>query len=152
MIKHIRRKLEEDEIVDYIIQTYAKESMIENRLLSFINEQAHNEDERKEMLASLDKFNTAYDDAIFDKLKKKLFGVNKDQYILTHLELSVCFLACTKRYYPEVIIDILWIDKERFCQVVQSFETKLISSGYKLPKRYRAMQPVIRSFCKATSV
>ncbi|MDR0659987.1 MAG: hypothetical protein LBG19_04130 [Prevotellaceae bacterium] len=148
MFKNLKKKAEEEnKIVDYIIQIYAEQSIIDGRLLDFIDEKAHTEGEKRELLASLDRYNTLlHEHPMFDKLKKQLFGADKNLLILTHIELSVCFLANTKKYYPEAIIDMLWIDKERFEKVVQSLETKLCKGGYRLPSGYKAMQPFIHEY------
>lgn len=148
MFKCAKKKLEkENRIVDYIIQTYSEQSVIDGRLLDFINEKAHSEKEKSEMLASLDGYNTLlYESSMFDSFKKLLFGIDKNLLILTHLELSLCFLINTKKYFPEAITDILWIDKERFCQVVQSLESKMVKGGYRLPAGYKAMQPIVHEY------
>ena len=145
--RFLKKQEEENSIVDYIIQTYAEASIADGKLLCFIAGNAKNEEEKNEMLASLDRYNTLlYEHPIFDRFKKQLFGSAKDLLILTHIELSVCFLISTKKYYPEAIIDILWIDKKRFCQVVQSLERKLAAGKYKLPKGYKAMQHMISEY------
>ncbi|MDR0660463.1 MAG: hypothetical protein LBG19_06620 [Prevotellaceae bacterium] len=120
MFNHAKKKQEEENtIVDHIIQVYAEQSTVDSKLLDFINEKAYNEEEKRELLVSLDKYNTLlFEHPMFDKFKKRLFGTNKNQLILTHIELSVCFLISTQKYYPEAIIDILWIDKERFREIV----------------------------------
>ncbi|MDR0659670.1 MAG: hypothetical protein LBG19_02475 [Prevotellaceae bacterium] len=116
MFKRAKKKLEEENcIVDYIIQVYAEQSILDSKLLNFINEKASCEEEKRELLASLDRYKTLLNEnPMFDKFKKRLFGADKNLLILTHIELSVCFLISTKKYYPETITDILWINKERF--------------------------------------
>lgn len=153
MFKCRKKKIErENSIVDYIIQTYADVYSADSKLLCFIDENTESEDEKNKILASLDKYNTLlYECSIFDEFKKQLFRANKHLPILTHLELSVCFLVNTKMYYPEAIIDALWIDKKRLRQVVQSLEAKIAEGGYKLPKGYKAMQQHLHSFCKSAN-
>lgn len=147
MIFKKKAKKNEDEIVDKLIQLYSSERTVEQRILDYVERQAKTEHEKNEMLQSLNDYkHTQYPDAIFDDFKKQLFGANKKGCMLTHLELSVCFLICTKNYFPEVIIDILWIDKNEFQQVIQSLEDKITRHGYKLPKSYLEMQPIVRSF------
>lgn len=139
----------EDEIVDNIIQIYASERSAEEKMLDYIERQAKTEHEKREMIAALEGFKQSYYyDAMFNGFKKQLFGANKRGCMLTHLELSVCFLVCTKKFYPEVIIDILWIDKGQFRQVVQSLEGKMANHGYKLPASYLEMKPFILEYCK----
>lgn len=144
-----KKQEEENTIVDYIIQVYAEQSTVDSKLLDFINEKAYNEEEKRELLASLDRYNTLLNEhPIFDKLKKQLFGADKNLLILNHIELSVCFLISTCKYYPEAIIDMLWIDKERFKEVVLSLEKKLAKDRYRFPKGYKAMQPFVHEYCK----
>lgn len=145
-----KRQEEENNLVDYIIQVYAEQSTVDSKLLNFVNEKAYREEEKSELLTSLDKYNTLlFEHPMFDKFKKKLFGIDKNLAILTHIELSVCFLASTTKYYPEAIIDTLSIDKERFCQVVQSLENKIAKGKYRFPKGYKVMRPFIYQYCKA---
>lgn len=148
MFKRVKKKLkEENAIVDYIIQTFGKKYEVEQRLFSYIEEHVNRDIERKEMLTSLDKYDMELcEHPIFDRFKKRLFGADKNRCCLTHIELVVCFLANTKKYYPEVIIDMLWIDKKRFCQIVQLLEKKLIKGKYRLPKGYKAMQSILKEY------
>lgn len=143
-----RKQEEENTIVDYIIQVYAEQSMVDEKMIGFINERARNEEEKREMLTSLERYNTLlFEQPLFDRFKKQLFGADKNLYILNHLELSVCYLASTTKYYPEAIIDIMWIDKDRLRVVVQSLEAKMAKGKYRLPKGYKAMQPLIHKYC-----
>lgn len=150
MFNRARKKQEEENtIVDYIIQVYAEQSTVDSKLLDFINEKVYNEEEKRELLASLDRYNTLlHEHPIFDKFKKRLFGADKNLYILSHIELSVCFLANTTKYYPEAIIDMLWIDKERFCQIVKSLENKLSKGKYRLPKGYMTIRHTMQEYCQ----
>lgn len=149
MFKRIKKKLKKEGcMVDYIIQIFADQNSIDYKLLNFINEKVYREEEKRELLASLDKYNTQlYDHSIFDRFKKRLLGAKNNQPILTLIELSVCFLISTQMYYPETIIDILWIDKVRFREIVQSLEAKLAKEKHRLPKGYIAMQPLIYAYC-----
>ena len=148
ILKYFTRQDEEDTIVDHIIQAYAEQNTEDSNLLDLINEESREQDEKQEMLSLLDKYNTmAYEHPVFNKLKKRLFGKDKNTPMLTHIEFSVCFLANTRKYYPEAIMDILWIEKERFCQLIQSLEQKLVKGEYSLPKGYKAMQPLIHEYC-----
>ena len=139
----------EDEIVDRIIQLYASERTAEQKMLDYIERQAKTEQQKRDMVASLEdlKQSNGYD-AMFNGFKKQLFGTNKRSCMLTHLELSVCFLICTKRLYPEVITDMLWIDREQLRQTVLSLEDKITRHGYKLPASYLEMKPHILEYCK----
>ncbi|MDR0660188.1 MAG: hypothetical protein LBG19_05185 [Prevotellaceae bacterium] len=85
---------------------------------------------------------------MFNKFKKQLFGTDKNLLILTYIELSVCFLGNTTKYYPEAMVDMLWIDKERFKEVVLSLEKKLAKGKYRLPKGYKVMQHLIHEYCR----
>ena len=67
---------------------------------------------------------------------------------MTYVELCVYFLVSTKKYYPEAIIDILWVDREQFCRVVQSLESKMAKGKYGLPKGYKVTQPLMYEYCK----
>ncbi len=152
MFKRAKKKREEQEeeaaVVDHIIRTYAEEGESEQKLLVHIAEHVGKQLEKEELLESLDRYNALlYENPIFDSFKKRLFGTAKDQYILTHLELSLCFLITTGKYYPEVIADILWIDRARLRDAVQSLEGKLSKGRYRLPKSYKVMQPLVYEYC-----
>ena len=139
----------EDEIVDRIIQLYASERTAEQKMLDYIERQAQTEQEKQDMVASLEGFRQSNGhDAMFNGFKKQLFGTNKRGCMLTHLELSVCFLICTKKLYPEVVTDILWLDREQLRQTIQSFEDKMARYNYKLPTSYLEMKPHILEYCK----
>ncbi|MDR0661585.1 MAG: hypothetical protein LBG19_12550 [Prevotellaceae bacterium] len=101
------------------------------------------------MLASLDSFKQSFHyNTMFDGFKKQLFGANKRGCMLTHLELSVCYLVCTKKYLPDVVLDMFWIDKAQLMEVVQSFERKMAEYSYRLPDSYKEMQPILQAYCK----
>ncbi len=142
-----KKQEEEHRIVDHIIQTYAEEGEATQKLRCFID-RMKNRNERDELLESLECHDRQLcENPIFGSFKKRLFGKAGGECVLTHLELSVCFLLSTQKYYPEVIADMLWIDGERLREVVQSLEAKLAAGGYRLPKGYKAMQPAIYEYC-----
>jgi hypothetical protein len=141
---------DEDVIVDQLIQLYAGDFSAEKKMLDYIERQAKTEQEKQEMIASLASFDKRLsNDSMFNDFKKLLFGVKRSSCMLTHLELSVSYLICTNKYYPEVIIDMLWIGKEQLRQAVESFEEKMAAYGYKLPAGYKAMQPEVWAFIRS---
>ena len=142
--------IDDDAIVDQIIQVYSEEFTAERKMVNYIEKYAKTEQQKQEVMASLEDFNKAHsNESMFNGFKKQLFGANKKGCMLTHLELAACYLICTNKFYPEVIIDMLWIDKDQFKRVIDSLEAKVIDYGYKLPSNYKVMQTIIRDFFRS---
>ncbi len=89
-----------------------------------------------------------YYHSMFDELKLQLFGTDSEDCTLSRLELSACFLICTKEYLPDIVTDMLQLDKQELMHVLESFEDKMAKCGHKLPKTYMEMQPIVQAYCK----
>lgn len=142
----------EDELVQQIVELYTTQDEAEKNMFNCIErqaKQAKTEWEKRELLQLLEELKKpSYYDTMFDRLKLQLFSTDSGGCTLSHLELSACFLICTKKYLPDVVTDMLCINKPQLLQVLQFFEDKMAKCGHKLPKSYVEMQPIVQAYCK----